>query len=102
MNNWKITQIFINLPPQKQVVAGLLFTVISLCGVIGWYELSRIPKIESKHNSDIKILQETVKSERQQNVYLQNRYLDFMEKEINTRFEFKNQIDSLKTKIVKK
>lgn len=102
MQKWKITQVFINLPPQKQVVAGLLFTVLSLCSVIAWYELRRIPKIESNHKADVKILCETVTSERQQNVYLQNRFLDFMEKEINTRFEFKNQIDSLKTKIVKK
>jgi len=102
MHKWKITQIFINLPPQKQVVAGLLFTVLCLCSVVVWYECVKIPKIEKENRADIKILNESVKAERQENIYLQNRYLDFMEREINTRFEFKNQIDSLKTKTVKK
>lgn len=100
MNKWKITQIFINLPPQKQVVAGLFFTVLCLASVVVFYEFVKIPRINTEHRADIKLLNQTVKYERGQNVYLQNRYLDFMEREINTRFEFKTQIDSLKSKTV--
>lgn len=101
MNKWKITQIFINLPPQKQVVAGLLFTVLTLASAIVYYEY-KILNSDREHKADVKLLNAVITSEREQNVYLQNRYLDFMEREINTRFQFKNQIDSLKIKTVKK
>ncbi len=100
-DNWKLSGIFADLPPQRQVVRGLTFTALCLATVI-IYEESRIAKIDSDADAERKATKELLKSKDSIFVSFQNRTFNFMEKELEKRFETKYELKELKEELKRK
>jgi hypothetical protein len=94
-DKWKLSVFFSNLPPQRQIVLGLTFTALSLTTVI-IYEETKIYNLEKNFVVERKAHKEIIKTKDSLFVAFQNRTFNFMEKELNTRFELKYEIKELK------
>jgi Na+/H+ antiporter NhaB len=100
MSRWKLIQEFNALPPQKQIRSLLLIAVCVLFSSIG----AIVSHYEDKMNvqqvvfqNKEKYYQFQIRVKDSQNVADHKDQIEFMQKEIMIRYEFKNEIDSLKS-----
>jgi hypothetical protein len=100
MNRWKLIQEFNALPPQKQIRSLLLIAISVLVSTIGFlvshYE-SALHAQKKTFDSKEKYYQFQIRVKDSQNIADHKSQIEFMQKEIMIRYEFKNEIDSLKS-----
>jgi len=100
MNRWKLIQEFNNLPPQKQVKSVLMIAISVLVSTIGFlvshYETA-LDKQKHSYDEKEKYYQFQIRVKDSQNVADHKSQIEFMREEIMIRYEFKNEIDSLKS-----
>lgn len=100
----KFTQVFVNLPPQKQIVYGLVSIVVFLVGIIPAiivYEENQKSIIQTKLDEKDRIHAVERKIDNDEKIAILNRYFDFVEKELNNKYQLKKEVDSI-TSIKKK
>jgi hypothetical protein len=100
MNRWKLIQEFNALPPQKQIRTLLLIAISVLASTIGFLVSHYEDKITDQQvvfQNKEKYYQFQIREKDSQNVADHKDQIEFMQKEIMIRYEFKNEIDSLKS-----
>lgn len=98
MEKWKIIQIILKLPKEKQLPAILLlFIFISLGSntIIALYFRSEIADLKKENQADKKYYQKLIKSKDSVYVASQNKHLDFVEQQLKEGFGYERKIDSL-------
>lgn len=92
---WKIIQIFINLTPENKVIALLLtiiFTSVSSNSVVAiHYE-----RLLSKSDKEKEELRSDLKDSRSENAVIQEKRIEFMDKQLEIGYRHLYEIDSLK------